>query len=52
MWPTYANENAKVLDRANHVCALVARRRPNFIADDQYKDGDPMAAVRSLNQNR
>ncbi|MET9290985.1 RICIN domain-containing protein [Streptomyces sp. NPDC003077] len=49
MDPTYRNDNEKLQNRAERFCAPAARKKPNFLAVDEYKDGDPMAAVRALN---
>ncbi|MFE9661088.1 GDSL-type esterase/lipase family protein, partial [Streptomyces sp. NPDC005955] len=50
MAPTYGNDNRKLQDRAERFCMPAARKKPNFLAIDQYKDGDPMAAVTALNR--
>lgn len=49
MSPTYRNDNAKLRNRAERFCMPAARRKPNFLAVDQYKDGNPFAAVDALN---
>ncbi|MFD4988748.1 PI-PLC domain-containing protein [Streptomyces sp. NPDC058374] len=49
MYPTYANDNAKLRDRAENHCLPAAGKKPNFLAVDQYRDGTPMAAVDALN---
>ncbi|MBL3806404.1 PI-PLC domain-containing protein [Streptomyces sp. BRB081] len=49
VYPTYANDNAKLRDRAENHCLPAAAKKPNFLAVDQYGDGDPMAAVDALN---
>ncbi|MFJ4682482.1 GDSL-type esterase/lipase family protein [Streptomyces sp. NPDC088789] len=49
MSPTYRNDNAKLQDRAERFCMPAARKKPNYLAVDQYKDGNPMAAVDALN---
>ncbi|MEU9605337.1 FG-GAP-like repeat-containing protein [Streptomyces sp. NPDC048057] len=43
--PTSANDNAKLANRAGRFCMPAARKKPNFLAIDQYRDGNPMAAV-------
>ncbi|MEU3600195.1 FG-GAP-like repeat-containing protein [Streptomyces sp. NPDC006798] len=43
--PTAANDNAKLANRAGRFCMPAARKKPNFFAVDQYRDGNPMAAV-------
>ncbi|MEU5158880.1 FG-GAP-like repeat-containing protein [Streptomyces sp. NPDC020875] len=43
--PTAANDNSKLANRAGRFCMPAARKKPNFLAVDQYKSGDPMAAV-------
>nr|WP_245240566.1 PI-PLC domain-containing protein [Streptomyces spiramenti] len=50
MAPTYRTDNEKVLNRAERFCAPAARTKPNYLAIDQYRDGDPMAAVTALNR--
>ncbi|MCX4502059.1 FG-GAP-like repeat-containing protein [Streptomyces anulatus] len=50
MSPTYTNDNKKLADRAERFCMPAARKKPNYLAIDQYKDGDPMAAVVALNR--
>ncbi|GGO59502.1 glycosyl hydrolase family 18 protein [Streptomyces lasiicapitis] len=47
---TYMTDNAKLQNRAENFCAPAARKKPNFLAIDGYKDGDPMAAVNALNK--
>ncbi|MFI1188194.1 FG-GAP-like repeat-containing protein [Streptomyces californicus] len=49
MSPTYTNDNKKLADRAERFCMPAARKKPNYLAIDQYKNGDPMAAVVALN---
>ncbi|MFI6638507.1 phosphatidylinositol-specific phospholipase C domain-containing protein [Streptomyces sp. NPDC050504] len=48
MAPTYTNDNAKLQNRAERFCMPAARRKPNFLAVDQYKNGNPFAAVAAL----
>ncbi|MEU6155052.1 glycosyl hydrolase family 18 protein [Actinosynnema sp. NPDC047251] len=50
MDPTYRTDNEKARDRAERFCAPAARKKANFLAIDQYGDGDPMSAVRGLNE--
>lgn len=47
--PTYRTDNEKLQNRAERFCMPAARKKPNFLAIDEYKDGDPMAAVNALN---
>ncbi|GHA64384.1 FG-GAP-like repeat-containing protein [Streptomyces termitum] len=49
--PTYTNDNSKVLNRAERFCTPAARKKPTYLAVDQYKDGDPapLASVAQLN---
>ncbi|MFF2778346.1 FG-GAP-like repeat-containing protein [Streptomyces sp. NPDC058052] len=49
MDPTYKNDNEKLQNRAERFCMPAARKKPNFLAVDQYRDGNPMAAVTALN---
>ncbi|MBT2398228.1 phosphatidylinositol-specific phospholipase C domain-containing protein [Streptomyces sp. ISL-100] len=49
MSPTYGNDNEQLQNRAERFCMPAARKKPNFLAIDQYKDGNPMAAVEALN---
>ncbi len=49
MYPTYRNDNTKLQDRAENHCLPAAAKKPNFLAVDQYGDGNPMAAVDALN---
>ncbi|KQX50019.1 hypothetical protein ASD33_15425 [Streptomyces sp. Root1304] len=49
MSPTYRNDNEKLQNRAERFCMPAARKKPNFLTVDQYRDGDPMAAVTALN---
>ncbi|MEV6235415.1 glycosyl hydrolase family 18 protein [Lentzea sp. NPDC051838] len=48
--PTYKNDNEKALNRAERFCAPAARKKANFLAIDQYGDGNPMSAVEALNK--
>ncbi|WP_370949519.1 glycosyl hydrolase family 18 protein [Amycolatopsis sp. cg5] len=50
MEPTYTNDNKKAGDRAERFCAPAARKKPNYLAIDEYGDGNPMAAVDELNK--
>ncbi|WP_162793758.1 glycoside hydrolase family 9 protein [Streptomyces paludis] len=50
MSPTYRTDNEKLQNRAERFCTPAARKKPNFLAIDEYKDGDPMAAVTALNR--
>ncbi|MFC7219520.1 FG-GAP-like repeat-containing protein [Streptomyces polyrhachis] len=49
MDPTYRRDNEKLQDRAERFCMPAARKKPTFLAVDQYRDGNPMAAVTALN---
>ncbi|NJQ05249.1 RICIN domain-containing protein [Streptomyces lonarensis] len=50
MAPTYRTDNEKLQNRAERFCMPAARKKPNYLAIDQYKDGNPMAAVDALNR--
>ncbi|MDR3081962.1 MAG: GDSL-type esterase/lipase family protein, partial [Streptomyces sp.] len=50
MSPTYTEDNKKLQNRAERFCMPAARKKPNYLAIDEYKDGDPMSAVDALNQ--
>ncbi|MFJ6656755.1 glycosyl hydrolase family 18 protein [Streptomyces sp. NPDC091377] len=47
--PASAEDNARLKERADRVCTTAARRKPNFVAVDQYKDGDPFPQIREMN---
>ncbi|MGW1277814.1 FG-GAP-like repeat-containing protein [Streptomyces tsukubensis] len=49
--PTYTIDNGKLRNRAERFCMPAARKKPNFLAVDQYKDGDPspLTTVNALN---
>ncbi|WP_301253157.1 FG-GAP-like repeat-containing protein, partial [Streptomyces somaliensis] len=49
MAPTYETDNEKLRNRAERFCMPAARKKPNFLAVDQYKDGDPLSAVQAMN---
>lgn len=49
MAPTYETDNEKLRNRAERFCMPAARKKPNFLAIDQYKDGDPLSAVQAMN---
>ncbi|MFI1310799.1 PI-PLC domain-containing protein [Streptomyces albidoflavus] len=49
LYPTYRNDNARLQDRAENHCLPAAAKKPNFLAVDQYGDGNPMSAVDALN---
>ncbi|MET9435827.1 FG-GAP-like repeat-containing protein [Streptomyces sp. NPDC006551] len=46
--PTATNDNSKLANRAGRFCMPAARKKPNFLAVDQYTSGNPMAAVTEL----
>ncbi|MDQ0985267.1 FG-GAP-like repeat-containing protein [Streptomyces sp. V2I9] len=54
---TARNDNAKIVNRAQRFCSPAARKKPNFIAVDQYDtswaqpvpESDALAAVNELN---
>ncbi|MEU5977917.1 FG-GAP-like repeat-containing protein [Streptomyces sp. NPDC047315] len=50
--PTYTNDNSKLQNRAERFCMPAARKKPNFLAVDQYKNGDPtpLTTVAKLNE--
>ncbi|NJP65185.1 glycoside hydrolase family 9 protein [Streptomyces spiramenti] len=48
--PVARADNEQLAERAENVCMPAARKKPNFLAIDQYKDGDPISAVRELNR--
>ncbi|MGV9316551.1 GDSL-type esterase/lipase family protein, partial [Streptomyces sp. NPDC003691] len=49
--PTYTIDNGKLQNRAERFCMPAARKKPNFLAVNQYRDGDPtpLATVNALN---
>ncbi|MFI1826155.1 glycosyl hydrolase family 18 protein [Streptomyces sp. NPDC020412] len=50
MAPTYTTDNQKMKQRAEGVCTTAARRKPNFVAVDQYKDGDLFPQIQKMNE--
>ncbi|ANW22509.1 chitinase C-terminal domain-containing protein [Streptomyces clavuligerus] len=50
MAPTYTNDNRKLRQRAESVCTTAARRKPNFVAVDQYRDGDLFPQIQAMNE--
>ncbi|MGW1279558.1 glycosyl hydrolase family 18 protein [Streptomyces tsukubensis] len=49
MAPTYTTDNEKMRQRAENVCTTAARRKPNFVAVDQYKSGDLFPQIAQMN---